>query len=49
MAGNVKEAAACPLWEHINPTGIYDWMREPQPEGTFRSLRIAREKFMAAA
>jgi TnpA family transposase len=37
------------IWEHINLTGIYDWMREPQPEGTFRPLRIAKEKFMAAA
>lgn len=37
------------IWEHINLTGIYDWMREPQPEGTFRSLRIAKEKFMVAA
>jgi TnpA family transposase len=37
------------IWEHINLTGIYDWMHEPQPEGTFRPLRIAKEKFMAAA
>ena len=35
------------IWEHINLTGIYDWMREPQPEGIFRPLRIA--KFMVAA
>ena len=35
------------IWEHINLTGIYDWMREPPPEGIFRPLRIA--KFMAAA
>ena len=49
MAGKVKKGATCPLWEPINLTGIYDWIREPQPEGTFRSLRIAREKFMAAA
>ena len=37
------------IWEHINLTGIYDWMREPQPEGTFRPLRIGKEKFMAVA
>jgi TnpA family transposase len=37
------------IWEHINLTGIYDWMGEPQPKGTFRPLRIAKEKFMAAA
>jgi TnpA family transposase len=37
------------IWEHINLTGIYDWMHEPQPEGTFRPLRIAKENFMAAA
>ncbi len=34
--------------EHINLTGIYDWRSEPQPKGTFRPLRIAKEKFMAA-
>ncbi len=37
------------IWEHINPTGIYDWRREPQPKGTFRPLRTAKEKFSAAA
>ena len=37
------------IWEHINLTGIYDWMRDPQPEGIFRPLRIAKEKVMAAA
>ena len=37
------------IWEHINLTGIYDWMHEPQPEGTFRPLRIAKENFVAAA
>jgi TnpA family transposase len=37
------------IWEHINLTGIYDWMREPQPKGTFRPLRTAKEKFIAAA
>ena len=37
------------IWEHINLTGIYDWMHEPQPKGTFRPLRVAKEKFMAAA
>ena len=36
-------------WEHINLTGIYDWMHEPQPKGTFRPLRVAKENFMAAA
>ena len=35
------------IWEHINLTGIYDWMREPPPEGIFRPLRIA--KFVATA
>jgi hypothetical protein len=30
-------------------TGIYDWMREPQPEGIFRPLRIGKEKLIAAA
>ncbi|MBV8231401.1 MAG: Tn3 family transposase, partial [Planctomycetaceae bacterium] len=33
------------IWEHINLTGIYDWRREPQPKGTFRPLRTAKEKF----
>jgi hypothetical protein len=33
----------------INLTGIYDLMREPQPKGTFRPLRTAKEKFIAAA
>jgi hypothetical protein len=37
------------IWEHINLTGIYDWRREPQPKDTFRSLRTAKEKFIAAA
>ena len=37
------------IWEHINLTGIYDWGREPQPTGTFRPLRTAKEKFIAAA
>jgi len=37
------------IWEHINLTGIYDWMREPQPEGIFRPLRTVKEKFTAAA
>jgi len=37
------------IWEHINLTGIYDWGREPQPKGTFRPLRAAKEKFSAAA
>jgi TnpA family transposase len=37
------------IWEHINLTGIYDWMREPQPEGIFRPLRTAKEKFRGAA
>jgi TnpA family transposase len=37
------------IWEHINLTGIYDWGREPQPKGTFRPLRAAKEKFIAAA
>jgi TnpA family transposase len=37
------------IWEHINLTGIYDWMREPQPEGVFRPLRSGKEKLMAAA
>jgi hypothetical protein len=36
-------------WEHINLTGIYDWMCEPKPQGTFRLLRTAKEKFIAAA
>jgi len=35
------------IWEHINLTGIYDWMGEPQPEGIVRPLRIAKEKLMA--
>jgi hypothetical protein len=35
-------------WEHINLTGIYDWMREPQPKCTFRPFRTAQEKFIAA-
>jgi hypothetical protein len=30
-------------------TGIYDWRREPHPIGTFRPLRTANEKFIAAA
>jgi hypothetical protein len=28
---------------------MYDWMREPQPKGTFRPLRTAKETFIAAA
>jgi hypothetical protein len=27
----------------------YDWMREPQPKGTFRPLRKDKEKFIAVA
>ena len=37
------------IWEHINLTGIYDWMREPQPEGIFRPLRTVTEKLRDAA
>jgi TnpA family transposase len=37
------------IWEHINLTGIYDWMREPQPEGIFRPLRTVKEKLQDAA
>ena len=37
------------IWEHINLTGIYDWMREPQPEGIFRPLRTVKEKRQDAA
>lgn len=37
------------IWEHINLTGIYDWMRQPQPRGTFRPLRTAGGKSSAAA
>jgi TnpA family transposase len=37
------------IWEHINLTGIYDWMREPQPEGIFRPLRTVKEKLRDAA
>ena len=37
------------IWEHINLTGIYDWMGEPQPEGTFRPLRATKEKYPSAA
>jgi TnpA family transposase len=36
------------IWEHINLTGIYDWMGEPQPKGTFRPLRTANEKVRVA-
>lgn len=28
---------------------LYDWHGEPRPEGTFRPLRVAKEKFAAAA
>lgn len=31
------------IWEHISLTGIYDWMREPQPKGTFRPLRTGKK------
>ena len=27
-------------WEHINLTGIYDWMREPQPKCTLGLSRL---------
>jgi TnpA family transposase len=37
------------IWEHINLTGIYDWMRNPRPEGIFRPLRTAKEKLRIAA
>jgi Tn3 transposase DDE domain len=37
------------IWEHINLTGIYDWMGEAQPAGTFRPLRVVKEKFPGAA
>ena len=39
------------IWEHINLTGIYDydWNGAARPEGTFRPLRVAKEKWMAAA
>ena len=37
------------IWEHINLTGIYDWMSEPQPRGTFRPLRVAIEQMKNAA
>ena len=37
------------IWEHINLTGIYDWNGASRPEGTFRPLRVAKEKFAAAA
>jgi TnpA family transposase len=37
------------IWEHINLTGIYDWMRQPQPEGIFRPLRTVKEKLRDAA
>jgi hypothetical protein len=37
------------IWEHINLTGIYDWMSETQPAGTFRPLRVVKEKFQGAA
>ena len=37
------------IWEHINLTGIYDWMGEPQPEGTLRTLLVAMEKNPSAA
>jgi hypothetical protein len=33
------------IWEHINLTGIYDWMREPQPKGTFTAAPHGQEKF----
>jgi len=34
---------------HINLTGIYDWMSEPQPKGTFRPLRVANERMKNTA
>jgi len=37
------------IWEHINLTGIYDWVVEPQPEGTFRPLRVAKAKYQSVA
>ena len=37
------------IWEHINLTGIYDWLREPQTTGTFRPLRTVKERFRSAA
>jgi len=37
------------IWEHINLTGIYDWMGEAQQKGTFRPLRAAQEKLRGAA
>lgn len=37
------------IWEHINLTDIYFWMGEPQPVGTFRSLRVAKAKYPSAA
>ena len=37
------------IWEHINLTGIYDWRGKAHPKGTFRPLRITKEKFAAAA
>ena len=37
------------IWEHINLTGTYDWMSEPQPRGTFRPLRVAYERMKNTA
>jgi predicted ABC-type ATPase len=37
------------IWEHINLTGIYDWMSEPRPKGTFRPLRVANERMKNTA
>jgi TnpA family transposase len=36
------------IWEHINLTGIYDWMGKPQPEGSFRPIRKTKELEIAA-
>jgi len=37
------------IWEHINLTGIYDWVRDRQPTGTFRPLRKVNEAWKYAA
>lgn len=44
-----KSAPWPQIREHINLTGIYDWMGKTQPEGTFRPLRVAKEKFRGTA
>ncbi len=49
LPDNVIRHISPQIWEHINLTGIYDWMREPQPEGIFRPLRMAKEKLPDAA